>query len=216
VKPVFHDEQIIGKESKFEKFHVFFGNRFASSEILKQLYPDYEFSFLKQVHGNKIVSAPSNEEADGQWTDRSRVALAINTADCLPVMIYNEGIVTALHAGWRGIASRIILESAKVLGTVDLDARAFVGPHLQFENFEVHHDVAEKLKNVGPPGAAKIHQDPAKCYVDLSLIAKFQLEKLGVGNISIDKDNTFANNSYVSYRFNGPGCGRLISFIAKL
>jgi len=77
-----------------------------------------EILAVRQVHGKRIVVAPRNvaakrsaalEDADGILTDRRDLAIAVRTADCLSVFLYdprNEAI-GLLHAGWRGTQQQI-------------------------------------------------------------------------------------------------------------
>ena len=70
--------------------------------------------FVYQVHGSdirRIVDIPPAAErpaADGQVTRRKEVAVAVLTADCLPIAVAGGGAVAMLHAGWRGLASGVI------------------------------------------------------------------------------------------------------------
>ncbi len=70
---------------------------------------------MPQIHSNKVVyvsrdmcgegyfSAPSTE-CDGYVTKERGVVLGVKTADCVPILLSDEknGVVAALHAGWRG------------------------------------------------------------------------------------------------------------------
>jgi polyphenol oxidase len=107
-------ETDFGFEIDTPEYLFFFGKKDSGLETLKKTYPDFEFRRVKQVHGNEIYRqldiSDSSIEADGQWTKISKLALAVNTADCVPVLIVHpsKGLVMGLHAGWRGVASRII------------------------------------------------------------------------------------------------------------
>ena len=72
---------------------------------------------LRQIHSN-LVRLPSTAEAgrerpfraDGLMTDDPGVLLAIQTADCIPVLVADRKrrVVAAFHAGWRGTVQRIV------------------------------------------------------------------------------------------------------------
>jgi YfiH family protein len=69
-------------------------------------------SFLKQVHGSEVVSV-ENEGlyvGDGLFTEKSALALAVKTADCLPLFLYSDDLSVAgmLHVGWRSAAGGIL------------------------------------------------------------------------------------------------------------
>src|SRR3989338_3312478 len=76
---------------------------------------------VRQVHGNKVIivenAAGSRrsflEEADGLVTKTARLPLAIRTADCLPVFLYDQRqqCIGLIHAGWKGGQKNIITEA---------------------------------------------------------------------------------------------------------
>jgi hypothetical protein len=72
---------------------------------------------LRQFHSNLVVpvaAADSTRErpwkADGLMTDEPGFLLAIQTADCIPVLVVDRKrrAVAAFHAGWRGTVKRIV------------------------------------------------------------------------------------------------------------
>jgi polyphenol oxidase len=71
---------------------------------------------LKQFHSNLVVRATAADarrerprRADGQITDEPGILLAVQTADCIPVIVADckRRVVGAFHAGWRGTVKRI-------------------------------------------------------------------------------------------------------------
>lgn len=69
---------------------------------------------MRQVHGCAIAAARSTltsppPEADGLLTADPEIALAVQVADCVPLLIADArtGAVAATHAGWRGAAANI-------------------------------------------------------------------------------------------------------------
>ncbi len=72
---------------------------------------------LRQIHSQLVVrssAADANRElpqrADGQMTDEPDLLLAIQTADCIPVLVADRKrrAVAAFHAGWRGTVNRMV------------------------------------------------------------------------------------------------------------
>src|SRR5690242_19980106 len=96
-----------------------FGRRPETAESREQtrerfarvLAPRADLQVLKQVHGTAIADAPcaGTPEADASLTRDRGLALAIETADCLPVLfVYARSAqIAAAHAGWRGTAAGI-------------------------------------------------------------------------------------------------------------
>jgi hypothetical protein len=79
--------------------------------------PATPLAALKQIHSNKIVLAEAADasreqpcKADGLMTDEPGLLLAIQTADCIPVLVADRKrrAVAAFHAGWRGTVKRIV------------------------------------------------------------------------------------------------------------
>ena len=70
---------------------------------------------VTQVHGNEVVEVTHLEDvsevkADGLFTQLPNVALAIRTADCVPILMTDKSatVVAALHAGWRSAVADIV------------------------------------------------------------------------------------------------------------
>ncbi len=72
---------------------------------------------LKQIHSSSVLSVGQHDIADaepcrgdGLMTNESDLLLAIQTADCIPVLIADveKKAVAAFHAGWRGTVKRIV------------------------------------------------------------------------------------------------------------
>lgn len=76
-----------------------------------------------QVHGNRVleVSSPVGDpppltplpprgEADALWTSDSQLAVAVKTADCVPVLLADptHRRVAAVHSGWRGTEAEVV------------------------------------------------------------------------------------------------------------
>lgn len=72
---------------------------------------------VRQFHSNLVVTVSAadamrkqSRKADGLMTDEPGLLLAIQTADCIPVLVADRKrrAVAAFHAGWRGTAKRIV------------------------------------------------------------------------------------------------------------
>ena len=101
------------------------------------------WTWLRQVHGDTVVTvaAPgtnAGSKADASVTAQGDCVLAVLTADCAPVaLVSREGIVGAVHAGWRGIVAGVVertVAAAQALGATDL--RAVLGPCIHPECYE--------------------------------------------------------------------------------
>ncbi len=102
-----------------------------------------ELRTLKQVHGTTLHSdssyASPDLEGDGLWSDSAGVALAVNTADCVPVHMTDGHRIAVVHAGWRGTAAGIV---ARLVELFDASAAlAVIGPSISAARYEVDQDL---------------------------------------------------------------------------
>ena len=107
-----------------------------------------EFTFPKQVHGDTIVAEKDCltgiTEADGITTKELRRPIAIQTADCVPVLIGSPSYICALHCGWRGLTKQLIVKAFELLGK-DERTLVWIGPHISVENYEVGPELYDEI-----------------------------------------------------------------------
>jgi YfiH family protein len=219
----------------FENANVtaFFGHRGADRDALLAAFPDYTISSLKQTHSDIVVSATTvirsgdPVEADAQYTSEKRIALCIRTADCVPVLLYEResGLIAAIHAGWRGVANGIIVKTGRLLaekGATLSRARAWIGPHIGVESFEVGDDVAAQLEAAFDAVRGFSSESTAivggyeKKHVDLLRIVRAQLSSLEIDRERVMECNidTVTSDRHESFRRDREKGGRQWSFIA--
>ncbi|GAB4201691.1 MAG: purine nucleoside phosphorylase YfiH [Wenzhouxiangellaceae bacterium] len=175
--------------------------------------------WLRQVHGTDLVYAPSagpDPEADASWTDQPGQVLAIQTADCLPVLLADgRGCwVAAIHAGWRGLAAGIIgLTLSRLPGPVQ-ETHAWLGPAIGARHYPVGADVYQAFIDAGENGDSAFTALGNRRYqLDLHAMARQQLNRLGITSISAEPLCTYAlPQRFYSYRRDGC-CGRQAAFI---
>lgn len=110
---------------------------------------------LRQIHSDLIhvvrSAEPSRLTGDGVITNVPGVALAIMTADCLPVLLVDRKnkAVGAFHAGWRGTVQRIAEKGLGIMrhefGTRPEDVLAAIGPGIQACCYEVGEELREQF-----------------------------------------------------------------------
>ncbi|HRK06229.1 MAG TPA: polyphenol oxidase family protein [Pseudobdellovibrionaceae bacterium] len=219
---------------------VYFGKRQTDRAKLQSLFPDLKWASLEQVHSPTVLLADPEIErrGDAHFTATQNLALLIKTADCVPLMLSSErGLVAAVHAGWRGVATDIVTNTIRqMLRLTDkAQLRAWIGPHIQWTSFEVGDDVAELLKqayqranstarfealctdHLQDPHLQDPHlQDPKKVHVNLTEIVRAQLASHGVQIVDEVMDDTKTTASLASYRRDGATAGRNLSLIARI
>lgn len=141
--------------------------------------------------------------ADAAWTRETNLALAVMTADCLPVLLTDRaGSVAAVaHAGWRGLCAGVLPELLRALPVAATELSAFIGPAISAARYEVGEEVAQAFQAAGLGGASvvKIGQG-GKFHVDLVQAARQQLRELGVRDISGGHWCTASQDCFYSHR----------------
>ncbi|OKY25744.1 peptidoglycan editing factor PgeF [Thalassotalea sp. PP2-459] len=179
-----------------------------------------QIQWLEQVHSNKVVTINSVSDkpliADAMVTRQKNIALAIMTADCLPILISDKHgkEVAAIHAGWRPLAANIIANTLNELSSPIADLQVWLGPCIGQVAFEIGDEVREAFLTIDAELVVCFKKYQQRWHADLTLIAQYLLQKQGVTNIHILDECTFQQtNKYYSYRRENK-TGRMVSVIA--
>jgi YfiH family protein len=147
--------------------------------------------WLNQVHGAAVAEADMCEavpEADAALARSSGRACAVLTADCLPVLLCDDdaSVVAAAHAGWRGLAAGVLENTVRGMGVAPHRVRAWLGPAIGPQAFEVGDEVRAAFVAADPAAAAAFvpRQVEGKWLADLFLLARRRLIAAGVTRIS--------------------------------
>jgi YfiH family protein len=111
---------------------------------------------LRQIHSDLIYRVdgmpPQLLTGDGLVTDVPGLAIAVQTADCLPVILVDRKRRSAgvFHAGWRGTVKRIVEkgvgEMRKHFGSDPRNLMAAIGPGVQRCCYEVGEEVSSRFE----------------------------------------------------------------------
>jgi YfiH family protein len=176
---------------------------------------------LKQVHGATVAVAPfeGTPEADASLAPQPGWLLGIETADCLPVLLVDaeRRMVAAAHAGWRGVAAGVMAAAVEALvarGARPAELLAALGPAIGVCCYEVGDELRDAF---GPEGAAFFRPSPCgRPHLDVRAAAAAQLERAGLRPERIHHlahCTSCRSDLYYSYRRDGAGAGRMISFV---
>jgi YfiH family protein len=176
---------------------------------------------LRQVHGTRVCHAPwdGTPEGDAGLAAAAGELLGIETADCLPVLIVDHvrRVVAAAHAGWRGTVLGVTAHAVDAMvaaGSRPRDLLAALGPAIGACCYEVGPDVEEAF---GPGSARFFRPGPrGRAHLDLRAANRAQLLAAGLAEDAIHDlgDCTYhLPDRYHSYRRDGRGAGRMISFV---
>jgi YfiH family protein len=180
---------------------------------------------VKQVHGNAVVQVTQNAgrqiKADGLWTRDRKAAVAILTADCVPILLADRAgtTVCALHAGWRGTKLKIVKVAIAALAEVGVEPGelcAAIGPAIGFEAFEIGAEVATELRDALGASALIEDRTEGKARADLQGLNHALLLEAGLKEAQIDILNhcTQTEPGYFSYRRDNGRTGRQGAIIA--
>lgn len=177
--------------------------------------------WLQQVHGDRVlrmtVEVPEGEpQADAVFTSEAGVVLAIQTADCLPVLLCADdgSEIAAIHAGWRGLAAGVIEACVRRLATPTSRLLAWLGPAIGAASYEVGDEVrAAFLAHARDAESAFTATRPGHWHCDLYALARRRLGALGVTRIHGGGFDTFSDPRFYSYRRDGARSGRMASLV---
>lgn len=123
---------------------------------------------LRQVHSDHIHSVGKVPHApltgDGLVTATPGILIAVQTADCLPVLLVDakRRAVGAFHAGWRGTVARIAEKGVGVMrrefGSDPAHIHAAIGPGIGSCCYEVGEAVKDKFTGQFPYADALFHE----------------------------------------------------------
>jgi YfiH family protein len=177
------------------------------------------------VHRRGVAPGSGRPQADAAVTDDPAVALTVQVADCVPVLLADAegGGVAAVHAGWRGTAAgaaRAVVDALRAeLGVGPERLIAAMGPSIGPCCYQVGADVEWSFSDHGHPGLAIdswFTRARGSLTLDLWTANRDQLVERGVSpdRIHIARLCTACHpDLFHSYRRDGAGTGRMLGVI---
>jgi len=177
-------------------------------------------AYQKQVHSDKISFVDSGGTcgtSDAMITDKNNIGLAISTADCCAVFIYDpvKKVLAGVHSGWRGTSKEILLKVLQTLSnefdSAPGDLICYLSPSISATNYEVGVEVAEQFD------LNYLKQRNGKFLLDIPKINEDLLLNYGVipQNIQVSNLCSYEYSSILhSYRRDGKKSGRALGVIA--
>lgn len=214
----------------FEEFNVraVFTTREKDADLHKMGMSGSNLVLPTQVHGDSVYCAckagASGEadapapEADALITRCRNLPLAIRTADCLPVFLFDTGhrAIAMIHAGWKGLHKKIISKTIKQMEikflTDPRELAAALGPAIR----PCCYEVGEEFR--GYFGGLVSSRDN-RLYFDIAAAAVNELLATGVKNGHIYDSaicTSCRNDEFFSFRREGLMAGRSFSIMEIL
>ena len=175
---------------------------------LRNLLSVPKVSYMRQVHGNSIQiasdSSPDLSEVDGLVTNKKSIALAVQVADCLPLLLQSDLAVAAVHVGRKGLVNGVAI--AAVAAMKEFGAKnitGVVGPHICGKCYEVDQEMFNEV--------TEMHPETKSVGRNLNLFAGLaeQIPEIPLENLNIC---TLENPDYFSFRRGGE-TGRQVGVI---
>lgn len=192
--------------------------------------------WLNQIHSNHVCCVDDgflcdNQDADALVSHQKNQALAIMTADCVPIAIFDDKDgIACIHAGWQGLTNGVIKQAvAQLQGQV----KAVIGACISQKNYEIDIALADKIiqtviKNqlVDLSYEALYHaviqkhtHNLEKCYIDIVKLTCLQLEFLSVECMNNEVLCSYEQSNLYSYRVQThaqkPATGRMAMVIVR-
>ena len=187
------------------------------------------FALAGLVHGGEIArvraeaseagtSSPSDvvRGCDGLATDEPARALAVTTADCVPLVLGSRSAptVAVVHAGWRGFAAGIIRAAVRLFAR-PADVVVAIGPAVRADHYEVGPDVVAAVA-AGCGREPVVSRRGRRLWLDLPDTAAGTLEDAGVGTVVDAGICTACEASRLfSHRRDGRPTGRQLALVAR-
>jgi len=149
---------------------------------------------MNQTHSNVVsfVKSPRVYDSDGIYTEKPKLGLVVQTADCMPILLIDKKRIGAIHSGWRGLKNNIVEKAIKKFDVNQLSIS--IGPHAQSCCYEIKEDVKKYFNDYTEVRDDMFFLNMSQVLKDLSEEKGFQLE--------ISSICTICNSSYNSYREN--------------
>ena len=217
------------EHNKFDKFAFNMSKSIADSEELVVSNRLFFFNRLglnpknviiqKQIHSdivNVVDEFTEDLEGDALITKSKGLGLAISTADCTNIYLYDslKKVIAAVHSGWMGTEKRILEKTLNILfnkfDSNPADIFAYFGPSICQKNYEVGEEFKKKFED------KYLLPQNGKLLLDLKTANKDMLLKSGITEAQIEVDDicSFENRDYHSYRRDKENSGRALGVIA--
>ena len=168
---------------------------------------------LHQVHSNNLIFIDQNFKfnkkkikADALITNQKNLPIAVLTADCVPVLLYEKksDLIAAIHVGWKGAFKEIIKKVISFMlrkGCKKKFITAAIGPCIRQRSYNVKDDFKKKFIKKNKKNKVFFKTEKNIIYFDLPGFVKSQLKSNKITNIDTINIDTFdKKNNFFSAR----------------
>ena len=168
---------------------------------------------LNQIHSNKLVFINKNFKlyekiikADAIITDLKKLPIAVLTADCVPILLYDNkrNMIAAIHAGWKGAFKGIVKKVVNFMLNKGCNKKyitAAIGPSIKQNSYNVRGDFKDKFIKKDKENKKFFKNKKNVIYFDLPNFVRSQLKSNEITNIDMINIDTFdKKNNFFSAR----------------
>lgn len=166
------------------------------------------WTWLHQVHGPRVVVVThpgehAGEEADAAVTATPGCTLAVQVADCAPVVLVSDSVLGVAHAGWRGIAAGVLPATVKAMRSLDAGPiRATIGPCIHAGCYEFGASDLDDVAAVLGDGVRGVTSD-GRPALDVPAAVRASLADAGVVDVDDTGVCTACSAEHWSFRARG-------------
>jgi YfiH family protein len=192
--------------------------------------PGAALARVYQIHSPDVVTVtgPIDQDnppkADALVTDRPNILLAVQTADCVPVLFADShaGVIGAAHSGWKGAFTGVnenTIAAMEALGASRDRIMCAIGPCIAQKSYEVDAGIFQRLADAAPENALFFRDSKAEHYqFDIEGYVAARLAAAGITTVECLGQDTYSQpERFFSYRRSchrgEPGYGGQMSVI---
>ncbi len=194
------------------------------------IMPGAALARVYQIHSPDVVTVtgPLDQDnppkADALVTDRPNILLAVQTADCVPVLFADAqaGIIGAAHSGWKGALTGVNESTIQVMETLGANRNRIscaIGPCIAQKSYEVDIDFFRRFVDADPVNERFfLHGKPAHYQFDIEGYVAARLAAAGITRVECLGEDTYSQpERFFSYRrschLGEPGYGGQMALI---
>ncbi len=183
-------------------------------------------AYVQQIHTDEIAvlndyASGQIKSADALMTSLESQPIGVFSADCLPVILYDESAGATIHAGWRGtrldISGKTVSLMCERFGSTPAKIKAVIGPCIRQCCLEMGDEVYQEFV-ASDNKFSVFFAKKDKWFLDLQGLNQFQLVRAGLQqqNIKVVGRCTFCEgDSFFSFRRQKQRNGSMFSFLVK-
>ena len=175
----------------------------SNRELLTQEFGPIQF--MSQVHGNRVAVIESftdvDPTCDALVTGIQGISLAVQVADCIPLLLHSPQSIAAVHVGRKGLLNDVTLSALEIMRAMGADQiTAIIGPSICGTCYEVSEEIYREVVAQHPE--ARSETKSGTLALDLSAALCKVLEGEGLTIINEGRC-TVEDSELFSYRRDG-------------